>query len=555
MFNEFKKQAEEAITRVLRKRKIEKKVAFEEPEREFGDLATAICFELAPVLKNSPKKIADELAKQIKIPKDSLIKEVRAVNGYLNFYLNYERLALPLIKKVKQLNEDYGKGNNRGKIVLEHTSANPDGSLHIGHGRNAIIGDTLSRILRFAGYKVETQFYVNDMGKQLAVVVWGLRKFKLDKRKKNDDAIAEVYIQANKMLEAEPDSEKEISELLKGYEAGGEVRKEFEEAAKYCIKGVVETLERLDIKHDTFVWESSFVRDSSVNKIVDELKRTKFARKGEVLSLDLSSFGIEKELVLMRKDGTYLYTTRDIAYHVWKGKHSIVNVWGADHKLVAEQLKAVLKILGQKKPEFIIYEFISLPEGGMSTRRGVFVSLDELTEESVKRAYTEVDKRRREESEEFKKSIAESVGVGAVRYNIVKVSPEKSMVFKWEEALDFERQGSPFIQYAYARACRILEKAEVGDIGRVPALGENEKSLLKIISKFPAAVEECASTRKASPLAGYALELANAFHRFYMFEPVLKSEKKKFRLNLVEATKITLRSVLNLLGIKPLERM
>ncbi|MDI6655718.1 MAG: arginine--tRNA ligase, partial [Candidatus Hydrothermarchaeota archaeon] len=462
------------------------------------------------------------------------------------------------------------RGNSRGEIVLEHTSANPDGPLHIGHGRNAIIGDTLSRILRFAGYKVETQFYVNDMGKQLAVVVWGLRKFKLDKRKKSDSAIAEVYIQANKMLEAdsdrklarntiflaeEPDSEKEISEMLKGYEAGGEIRKEFEEAAKYCIKGMVETLERLNIKHDTFVWESSFVRDSSVNKIVDELKRTKFARKGEVLSLDLSSFGIEKELVLTRKDGTYLYTTRDIAHHVWKGRHSIINVWGADHKLVAEQLKAVLKILGQKEPEFIIYEFISLPEGGMSTRRGVFVSLDELIEESVKRAYVEVDKRRKEESEEFKKSIAESVGVGAVRYNIIKVSPEKSMVFKWEEALDFERQGSPFIQYAYARACRILEKAEVGDIGRVPALGENEKSLLKIISKFPVVVEECANTRKASPLAGYALELANAFHRFYMFEPVLKSKKKEFMINLVEATKITLRNALNLLGIKPLERM
>ncbi len=558
MFQDFRKDAEEALERVLKARNIEQlKIVLEEPEEEFGDLAAPICFELAPVLKKSPAAIAEELVKQIKIPKGSLVKEVKAFRGYLNFYLDYEKLAPLLIKKVRQLGENYGRGNKNGKIVLEHTSANPDGPLHIGHGRNAIIGDTLARILRFAGYDVETQFYVNDMGKQLAVVVWGLCRFKLDRNKKSDEAIAEVYIQANRLLEENPENEKEISELLRSYEAGDKkVIKEFETAAKYCIEGITKTLERLKIKHDTFVWESIFVRDSSVDRVIRKIKATKFVRQGEVLSLDLSSFGIEKKLVLARKDGTYLYTTRDIAYHIWKSTQgSVINIWGADHKLVAAQLKAVLQILGQKDPEFIIYEFISLPEGSMSTRRGVFISLDELIEESVKRAYVEVDERRGEESDEFKKSVAESVGVGAVRYNIVKVSPEKSMVFKWEEALDFERQGAPFVQYAYARACRILEKAELGSSGDTPMLTENEKLPIKIISKFPEVIEECANTRKTSPLASYVLDLANAFHRFYVFEPVLKSEQKEFRLNLVEATRITLRNALNLLGIEPLERM
>ncbi len=552
MFQDFRKNAEEALGKIL---KAGQKIVFEEPEEGFSDLATPICFELAPLLKKSPAAIAEELVKQIKVP-FGLVREARALKGYLNFYLDYEKLAPLLIEKVRQLGENYGRGKKNGKIVLEHTSANPDGPLHIGHGRNAIIGDALARILRFAGYEVETQFYVNDMGKQLAVVVWGLRKFKLDRSKKNDEAIAEVYIRANQLLEENPENEKEISGLLKDYEAGDEkVIKEFENAAKYCISGITKTLERLKIKHDAFVWESRFVRDSSVESIVRKIKASKFARQGEVLSLDLSSFGIEKELVLARKDGTYLYTTRDIAYHIWKSKRGrMINIWGADHKLVAAQLKAVLKILGQKEPEFIIYEFISLPQGSMSTRKGIFISLDELVEESVKRAYAEVEKRRKEESEEFKRSVAESVGAGAVRYSIARVSPEKSMIFKWEEALDFERQGSPFIQYAHARACRILEKAEVGSF-RIAMLTENEKLLIKIISKFPEAVEECASTRKVSLLASYVFELANAFHRFYMFEPVLKSEQKEFRLNLVHAAKVTLGNAMNLLGIEPLEKM
>jgi arginyl-tRNA synthetase len=560
MFEEFKRQAKWVIIDILEKKgfkkeDIEKKVVIEEPPGEFGDLS-APCFDLAPILKKSPKVIAEELVREIETPK-GFIKETKAVEGYINFSLDYEGFSLDLIKKAIELNESYGRGEEKDKIILEHTSANPDGPLHIGHARNAIIGDCLARIMRFAGYNVETQFYVNDMGRQLAIVVLGLRKLKLDKKKKKDHAIAQIYIQANKMLKENPTLEGEVSELMQGYEEGDKgIKKEFETAANYCIEGIKETLGRINVKHDSFIWESSFVRDSSVRKVVEELRKSEYAKEGEVLYLDLTPFGIKKELVITRKDGTYLYTTRDIAYHIWKSAQGLViDVWGADHKLVAGQLKAALKILGYRAPEFIIYEFISLPEGSISTRKGVFISLDDLVAESITRAYTEVDKRRSEESEEFKQKIAEMVGIGAVRYNIAKISPEKAMVFKWDEALDFERQGSPFIQYAHARACRILEKTQVPKNFKIPALSKYEKHLIKAISKFPEAVKEAAETRKPSLIASYVLELANAFHKFYMFEPVLKSKEKDFRLNLVQATKITLRNALNLLGIEALEAM
>lgn len=519
-----------------------------------GDLSSTVAFELASKLRRSPRVIAEELAGNIS--KRGLIDKVEAVNGYLNFYLDYGEAARVIIKEVLKEGESYGRGRKKGKIILEHTSANPDGPLHIGHGRNGIIGDSLARVLRFSGYDVETHFYVNDMGKQLAVVVWGLKRFKLNREKKNDAAIAEVYVKANMLLEEE-EAQREVGELIKRYENGEEdVEREFREAAEYCLTGIKETLSRLGISHDRYVWESRFVRDSSVRKVLEKLRKTEYAKEEDILSLDLKSFGLKKELVLSRSDGTHLYATRDIAYHLWKAELGrVIDILGADHKLLASQLRAVHKILGVPEPEVIIHEFITLPEGSMSTRKGVFISVDDLLEESVKRAYKEVDKRRKDSPRTLKEKIAEAVGVAAVRFNILRIAPEKAMVFRWEEALDFERQGAPFVQYAYARACRILEKGTPSDTFTVNGLTDNEKALLRAIARFPGLVEKASDSRKPSLLAGYAVELADAFHRFYMFEPVLKAAERDFRLNLIQATKITLGNLLQLMGIRALEKM
>ncbi len=568
MFEEFEEQALTALKKVMKLKEIEppgaSDIKFEEPIEEYGDISTPVCFDLARVLKMSPREIAEDFVKKIDI-KGTYIKEVRPKNGYINFYLDYEKIAPELIKKVKDMKDEYGRGRiDRNKenrdIIIEHTSANPDGPIHIGHARNAIIGDTLSRIMRFAGYNIETQFYINDMGRQLAVVVWGLSRSKLERTKKNDLAILDIYIRANKMVEENTRYQNEVSELMRKYESGDrEVIKQFEYAANYCLEGIRETLERAGIHHDRFVWESTFVRDSSVKKVVERLKGTRYLKENEVIYLDLREFGIKKELILMRKDGTYLYTTRDIAYHIWKSERGdVIDVLGADHKLVAQQLSATLKILGVKEPEFIIYEFISLPGKSMSTRKGVFISMDELIEESIKRAYMEVEKRRPDDGVKFKKDIAENVGIGAVRFNIVRTSHEKPITFRWEDALDFESQGSPFIQYAYARACRILEKDKKGSLHEdfaVSKLTSHEKRLIKAISKFPYVVKNSARSRRPSFLANYVIELANIFHRFYMYDRVLNSETEVFRLNLVYATKVTLENSLNILGIKPLEKM
>jgi arginyl-tRNA synthetase len=552
----FREDAKKSLERALKSFDVKiPSLTLMEPPKEMGDLSSTVAFEIASRVKRPPRDIAEELAE--KITPERLISKVEAVSGYLNFHLNYKEAAKQLIQEVREKEGNYGRGTNKGLIILEHTSANPDGPLHIGHGRNAIIGDTLARLLQFSGYDVETQFYVNDMGKQLAVVVWGLRRLNLNSKTKKDAAIAEVYVKANKLLEGDAAAEREVGQLIKRYEDGEEeIEREFREAADYCLMGIKETLKRLGVEHDRYVWESRFVRESSVSKVLEKLRNTRYARENDVFSLDLRSFGLKKELVLTRSDGTHLYATRDIAYHLWKAKKGrVVDILGADHKLLASQLKAVHMIMGIPAPEVIIYEFITLPGGSMSTRRGVFISVDELLEESVRRAYKEVEKRRGETTDEFKEKIAEAIGVAAVRFNIMRVAPEKPMVFRWEEALDFERQGAPFVLYAYARACRILEKGAAGEKFSISELSKYETGLLKAIARFPDVVKQAATSKKPSVLASYAVELADSFHRFYMFEPVLKAEERDFRLNLVLAAKTTLGNLLRIMGIKPLEEM
>ena len=544
----------------------------EPPSLDLGDYSTNIAFRLARVLKKSPMIIAEEMADSLKSENIEGIKDIKAVNGYINFFLDYNSYSKKGVKKILDEKNNFGKGEEKNKkIILEHTSANPNGPLHIGHSRNAIVGDSLKRVLEFAGYKVETQYYVNDMGRQEAIVVFGLDKFELDKNKKPDHAIGEVYVETNKLLNENPELEENILDLMKKYEESSEkneeneITKKFEYAVNYALKGFKETLKNLNIKHDKFIWESSYVKNGMVREVIKNLMETGKVEKDEVYRLDLSDFGIEKKLVLARLNGTSLYSTRDIAYHIDKMKNCDIgiNILGADHKLTAEMVNASLKLLGYNTPEIVFYEFISLPEGSMSTRRGRFISIDELFEEAKTRAIEEVKKRGVATDEDEINEIAHKIATGAVRYNIVRISPEKPMVFRWDEALDFEKVGCPVIQYAHARCCRILENGmnnDNNDNGNIDInelfdyeLNDNEKILIKTLLKFPKVVEKSADVRKPQIVANYVLDVAQAFNRFYGNCPILKEENHNIvhsRLKLVECTKTVIENGLNILGIE-----
>ena len=532
------------------------------PNPELGDLASTVSFQLAKQLKKPPMDITREILKAMKKP--DLFEKVEMKGPYINFYLNYPKFQNMVIESIKA---DYGQLKaKKEKIIVEHTSANPNGPLHIGHVRNSVIGDSISRILSYAGYDVETQYYVNDMGRQIAMVVWGILNLdhKMDESKKIDHEIGKLYFQVNEKLRADPELKKEINNLLKRYEHGdeGELEKIFENAVSKCLKGVSATLKEINVAHDAYEWESKFVKDGSVNQILKTLQEKDVTKRNEVLYLPLEDYGIEKELILTRSDGTSLYSTRDLAYHVYKSENSdeLIDVLGSDHKLAIDQLNIALNILGSKSPEVIFYEFITLPEGSMSTRRGVFISVDEMIDEAIKRAVDELKVKRPDLTQKEQLEIAKKVGIGAIRYYIAKLSPEKHIVFKWDEALSFER-GCASIQYAHARACKLLEKCDYS-----PSKGLNvsemeildhpaEVDLIKTLAKFTSTIEESAKIRRVHLIAQYALDLAGAFNKFYKSVPVKGSDEEISRLVLVDKTRITIKNCLNLLGIDAPESM
>lgn len=523
-----------------------------------SDLASPISFRLAPVLKKNPAKISQELLEAMVLDEESTVDRVEAMGPYLNFYANRRFLDSAVLEAES---DSCWTGSMTERVIVEHTSANPNGPLHVGHIRNSVIGDTLVRILRRAGCQVEAQYYVNDMGRQIAIVVWGCERYPLDDSKP-DHATAKVYIQANKDLAAEPELKNGVDRLMQLYESGdSETAKKFRSAVEFALSGIEDTLKRLNISHDSYRWESEFVRDGSTAGVFEALESTGLTDWEEgALKLDLSGQGFEKKLVLKRSDGTSLYTTRDLAYHRWKAENSdrMIDVLGADHKLISGQLKAALGLMGVRVPEIVIFEFVSLPSGSMSTRKGKFISTDELLDEVEAQAYKEVTARRPEEDEEFRWTVAKDVALGAVRYDVVKVSPDKATTFDWKAALDFEKLSAPFIQYSHARACSILEKA--GDLGEFdPRLltSPEEADLIKKISQFDLAVELAARELKPHQLATYARELAETFNQFYRSSPVLEAEPsiKEARMGLVKAARNCLRATLETLGIPALESM
>jgi len=526
---------------------------------EHADLASTIAFALAKQKKQAPLKIARDLAEVL--AKNQALRgiTIKADGPYLNFTFGSAYVSETLREAVQPGYGNLPKKSTR--VVLEHTSANPNGPLHVGHIRNSIIGDTLARVFRKAGYPLEVQYYVNDMGRQIAIVVWGFDNLDSAQQEgeKEDAHIARVYIEANREIEKDEGITRQVNILMQLVENGDAATvKKFRREVSRCLEGFKVTLKDLNVAHDRFVWESDFIRNGNTERIINKLKRLPQARDDETLALDLSEFGFGNKYVIRRSDGTSVYAARDLAFHAWKGANfdRIIDVLGADHKLIGSQLQCTMKLLGEKVPEIVFFEFVSLPEGSMSTRAGKFVSADDLTTEIRKRAFEEVTVRRPELDEETRRTIARSVGLAAIRYDIVKVSPEKSTVFNWKEALDFERQSGPYIQYAHARACSILEKA--GSFSECFELEtDQEIALAKMIARFPMVIESVVTELRPHILACYARELADTFNTFYHFEPVLKSEGKirDRRLTLVKAVQNTLKESLQTLGIDAIHTM
>lgn len=574
-------KVKEQLIDVLKKLKYDGEAILADPPEGMGDFSFP-CFALSKTVKKDPMQIAVEIVKNIE--KGEFIESVEEKGAYVNFSINSDKLTEITLKSILKEKEKYGNLDKKHeKIILEHTSANPTGPLHVGRARNPIIGDTLARILRKSGYDVETQFYVDDMGKQMATLAWGKRnvdekEIEKEEGEKIDHVMVRYYQKANELMEKREGINKEIEgilrdvdrplHLLTNNEERLEIKKAREEIKGYCqlvLDGIIQSLKRINVFIDSFVWESQLVDEGIVSDVIRKLKASSYYKEddgvGYIEMEDFGVSGLDTRFFITRKDGTSLYATRDTAYHLSKSQHydKVIDVLGEDHKFQTKKVVVGLKLLGVKKlPEIIFYAFVSLPEGRMATRKGQVVWLDDLIDEAVERAYIEVKKRRIDLPEEKMLKIAQIVGIGSIRYNIIRVQAEKKIVFRWKDALNFEGNSAPFIQYAHARACSILRKSGGYEKYQISLLThESEKNLIKNLAKFPAVIRESAEERKCHLIAAYAYQLASLFNQFYRDCQVLHADEniRTTRLALVDATRLVLKNALDCLGIAAPEEM
>jgi arginyl-tRNA synthetase len=562
-FEKFRKDVKERISKASRiKGKV---IVLEKPrDHKFGDLAFP-CFVLSKKLRKPPHEIAKDLSSKIR--PSGLIAKIGPKGGYLNFFAEWGKIGQDVIKEVLKEKGRYGSGKGGIKILVEHTSANPDGPLHLGHFRNSVIGDSLAKILSFAGNRVKTDFLVNDTGRQIAIAVMEYMKKQPKAKGKPDWWVLNLYLKGNKEVKSNGNLEEELKKIMQDFEKGDKtLRKHFTFITQKCLEGHRETFGRLGIKVDNYSPESKYIFNGDVWKILGRVKKTKNARiDGKRVWVDLKKFGIEREFNLTRSDGTSMYTLRDLAYHKYKLSQADfnINVMGGDQKLYFDQIVSTLKLIMPEKAEkyeILFYEFLKLPGGSMSTREGKFVSVDELMKKAVENAIKTVSEKMPNYTKREKKEIAEKVGVGALKYAMIKVSPEKTYAFSIEDALSFEGNNAPYLQYTYARANSILSKANVRDIKNfdISLLKHPiERDLVKMLSEFPEAVRNASNDLRPHYVANYCYNLSTKFNEFYQFMPVIHARLglKIHRLALVKAVSIVLKNGLNLLGIEAPERM
>ncbi|WP_313691480.1 arginine--tRNA ligase [Halorarum halobium] len=587
MFRQFRSAVAAALAEALAERGYPTDdLGIEEPPGDVAaTLASSVAFRLAGEAGAPPPEVAAEVADGIDVDATEYLSRVETSGPYLNFFTDDAYLAGTLEAARA---DGYGSLPERGEsVVVEHTSANPTGPVHVGRARNPIVGDAVANTLAYAGYDVERHYYVNDAGRQMAVFTWAFETFDESElpepdREKPDYDLVRYYRKGNSFLEAgDPDevadAEAEIESIMRGLESGDEATYErVSEVVDTVLSGMQETLSRLPAGFDEFVKETRFIRDGSAAEAVDRLKDSEYAETDDgAWVLNLGEWGIDKEFVFLRSDGTSLYTTRDLAHHEWKFENydRAVTVLGEDQRLHASQLEAALEVLGNDTDQLtsMFYSWVNLPGGeGMSTREGTGVDLDDLLDEAIDRAREEVetrmDDRIRDDDLTYAdvERIAEQVGVGAVRYDIVSKQPTKTITFEWDHALDFEAQSAPYVQYVHARCCGIIDEAAAG--GTTPAADvdaealstSEERALLASIARLPAVIEEAAEDLEPHRVATYTREFAETFNAFYRECPVLTAEDeptREARLALVAASRTTVANALDVLGVAAPESM
>jgi len=550
---------------------------------------------LAFTMKGDAKKNADKIAGKLK--KNKNVKKIETFGGYVNIWFK-DSFFLDYLKSKPK------KKHKTKNIIIEYPSANPNKPLHIGHLRNLVLGDTISNIYAFDGYNVIRMNYINDMGLQVAEILWDYMKNPPNKKVKLDDYLGKRYVTISKKM-TDPGIKKQVEHILKQLEIGNNKTSEIGRSmAEQCAVEHHKTMFRLNVYHDYDIFESDVIHcmaKQGMEKI--RANANVYIAKKEnkgcyVVKLDTEQFPnlLNNEKILMRSNGTLTYTGKDVLFHLWKfnfvkiklyisewikqpnnvklkvsnttGKlrmpkaDKIINIIGMEQEHEQKIVKYILsKITGDNKINekyvHMSYGLVNLAGGErFSGRKGTWVgySADDVLDKGIKKAENILKQRNINNTK-----TANAMAVSAVRFAMLKYAIHKNIDFDWDSALTFEGDSAPYVQYAYVRCMGILRKAKKIKTQALPKsykLKDEETLILNKLIDFENVIITSARMLKPNDIITYMLELVPAFNRFYDKCRIIDEGKiNPVRLKIVERTIETLGTAMDLCGIIKLNKM
>jgi arginyl-tRNA synthetase len=584
----LKREAVASVQRVYTTTVPDKAVLINETNAEFEGDFTLVTFALSKVLGKKPDDIATALGTDM-VAHSEWIQSFSVVKGFLNFtiapdyYVTYLRLALP---------KTFAEHDATGKMVMvEFSSPNTNKPLHFGHLRNNFLGDSMSRILRANGHQVVKANLINDRGIHIckSMVAWqhfAQGETPASSGKKGDHLVGDYYVRYNDEYKAqvkqliadgvaEADAEKqapillEAQAMLRKWEAGdADTMALWQTMNSWVYDGFKDTYQRLGIDFDTWYYESKTYLLGKDIVLKGLEKGVLFKKEDGSVWIDLTADGLDQKL-LLRGDGTSVYITQDIGTAVLKyNEHhtdTSVYVIGDEQNYHMQVLKLILEKMGEPCAPGVFhlsYGMVELPSGRMKSREGTVVDADDMIDEMLAMAKKNTEELGKVDhfTEEEKTRLYETLGLGALKFYLLRVDPKKKMVFNPQESIDFQGYTGPFVQYTYARCCSILKKAE--GIERVDFTGfgldAEEKEVVKKLEQYAMVLADAGAEYNPALICQYLHQTAKVFNGFLTNHSVLKAEGPEamaFRLGLCEVVKRTLGHGLDLLGIEAPERM
>jgi len=527
------------------------------PAPPMGDSAVP-CFPFAKELKKSPQEIAAGLA-QLNMP-DELIAAVKNTGPYLNFFVNKSKFAQ---KTLTSISKDYGsQKNKKEKVMIEYSQVNTHKAFHVGHLRGTILGASIIKIRKFCGYKTIAANYQGDIGAHVAKVIWYLSKNNPEHPSEHKGRwLGDIYQKANQAINE--DNKDEVSEVLQKLEVGDhQLTALWKKTRKWSLDDFEYFYKVIGVQFDHYFFESEYEKPGK--KIVNELLEKGVAEKSQgAIIIDLEDKKLAK-LILLKSDGTALYSTKDLALANDKFKKYKIDVSvyvvGAEQKFYFQQVFATLKKMGFKQAEncvHIPYSLVNLKGGKISSREGELIFAEQLVEEVIEEAKNAILSRHKNLSQKEIGTRANKIGLSALKFSFLNQDNNKEIIFDKKTSLSFEGETGPYVQYTYARISSILRKAGKSKPGKWSDVNDKEHLIIRMLERFPMVIDDSCRNYRPSVICRYLLDLCQLFNQYYHDTPILKADEnlKNCRLQLISKVKQVLSTGLALLGIEVLEEM